>query len=238
MDQWSRLDRLFRIAEDESEAMLGRVGEAEESFRRRVSRLQQLGLIPADAAVTLRRAAEVRNLNHHGKNSANGPIAVPGRHFVDQVASACETLRPTIRLSDRFAKTVEIFLADRPLRDVLLHMREKDFSQVVVDVGRGELHLLTTEDIARWLMDRITEDGEGITLVDSARPIRSALPQRRADTYVFMRSDAWLRDAIEMFRHAAGSGRRLQAILLTRTGKPTPPAIGIVTPHDLPGIAA
>ncbi len=111
----------------------------------------------------------------------------------------------------------------------LQHLREHDYSQVVVQT-EGKLSLLTVEGIARWLEEQAQED------IISVREAVIADAQRyeQAENVSIMSRNQTVHDAMEAFMLAIEQRRpRIYALLITEHGKAAESLLGIVTPWDL-----
>jgi predicted transcriptional regulator len=130
-----------------------------------------------------------------------------------------------------FARKLWCFSPSESLLTALEYMRTEDFSQIVV-LRDGTLCLLTVEGITRWLAGHVVEETVqlgGVTVGD-------VLPYELPNDFLVMAADGTVGDAREAFAKALEEGRpRIYAIIVTRTGKATEMALGIVTPWDVMG---
>ncbi len=142
------------------------------------------------------------------------------RTATDNTSELREPLLP------RFARRIALFSPDEPLTDALALMREREYSQVVVQ-HQGRLGLLTNEGIARWFEHHPETCPAEATIGD-------ALAYDTPESAEIMSGERTVGDAQRAFSQALEAGRpHLAAIILTNSGKPAESPIGIVTPWDL-----
>jgi CBS domain-containing protein len=128
------------------------------------------------------------------------------------------------------ANSVTTTRPNQRLGEVLEVMREKDFSAVpVVDEDDRFIALLTNDDIVHWLADHLSEHG----IVEEV-PVADVMHAGGPD-FTFVARDMPQRDARRLFQRSADEqGAPLMAMMVTMTGKPHEPLLGILTPWDLP----
>ena len=111
-------------------------------------------------------------------------------------------------------------------------MHDGVFSQLPIYDGNNYIGLLTSETIARWLATAFVGDGQGIVGEESVAEVLKH--QKNSENYKFMPAKATVPEALAAFEDFQQRGKRLEAILLTNTGRPSEPMRGIVTIHDIP----
>jgi len=112
-------------------------------------------------------------------------------------------------------------------------MQENDYSQVVVMIGR-EYRVLSSEGIVRWLCN-----ARDIGLADIGEStVENVYEYEDKKGHIYMARDEIIDAAILAFENSILEGiPKLQAILITDSGKPTEQPLGIITPWDIIGIA-
>ena len=104
-------------------------------------------------------------------------------------------------------------------------MNEHDFSQIVVKwVDR--FVLITREGIAMWVEANIQED---VISIKDAK-LDDILGYETQDACSYLSNGDSFYDAAEKFSQATG---RLQAILVTHSGKSTEAPLRVITPWDM-----
>ena len=137
------------------------------------------------------------------------------------------------RVIPRFQKAVFGLTVEDPVAGAASAMVARGFSQVPVYDGERFAGLMTTDDIARWLGRCVGDDRFNL----QETPLTDVLACTAAEENVaFFPQDATLFEALEAFQAGERSGRRLEAILITASGSPAEPLLGIITPLDIPTI--
>lgn len=179
----------------------------------------------------LKAFAEVRNLIIH-KYSREQPLAIPSAQSLQRLIAIKEHLLSPPSLLPLSAKPVQQCQPTDPLGCCVKKMHDGVFSQLPIYDGGKYFGLLTSETIARWLASEFVGDGQGIVGEDSVADVMKH--QEDGENYKFMAANATVPQALAAFEDFQRRGKRLEAILITNTGRPTEPLRGIVTIHDIP----
>lgn len=179
-------------------------------------------------APALRVFTELRNVLSHTSYRHGEPVASP----LASTVQAIERLRQDIRrprLALEFA-TRDILTAgpQAPLPELLRRMAADDISQVPVSTGDGEVGLLTTNAIARWVAAHI--DADGYVIIDAgttADALRFAEPHERVK---LAKRTTTAAAALEDLTSTNPPG----AILITETGRSGEKPLGILSATDVP----
>jgi predicted transcriptional regulator len=110
-------------------------------------------------------------------------------------------------------------------------MLDRKFSQIPITKDDNFAALLTADTVVRWLGSQVADD------VFSLREtqICDVLPYAEdPENYSFAPRETTLFEVLERFRNFEARGKRLDAILMTQTGKKSEAFLGIVTVADLP----
>ncbi len=175
----------------------------------------------------IRRLYRLRNAIVHEQGPGDNVIAEPHEKVVAELEQWVQTIKSPPRLETLGSIPLEPFSPDDELATALAQMRDRDFSQVIVQ--EVDLALLTTEGIARWLEHRVPEE---IIELKGVR-IRDVLPHEPPDTFRVMKRGQSAYDAQTAFRAAARGPGRLFAIIVTNSGRKTEKPVRIITPWDL-----
>lgn len=177
----------------------------------------------------LKDYADLRNAIVHHRTFPGEIIAEPTAETLSKLAAIIEDIEAPRRVIPSFQREIRCFSPDEQLAQALRHMREHDFSQIVV---RREmlLTLLTVEGIARWLEQQATDD---IISVSDAT-IGEALAYDVDDAFEVIVRNTTVYEAYEAFASALSREHpRLFAIIITHAGKRTEKPLGIITPWDV-----
>ena len=194
----------------------------------------------ADKDITVRRRkgilmsiGRLRNAIVHGRDYPVRILADPRRDVVEEIESVLAAITRPTTLIPTFQRSIHIFTAEDALADCLGYMKENDFSQVVLNLD-GKHMLLSSEGIVKWL-----ENARDVGLADLEKAtVRDAWEYENKNICQYLPRDAPIDAVYEAFEQAIGHGiPRLQAVLITHSGKPEESPLGIVTPWDLLGEA-
>jgi CBS domain-containing protein len=151
---------------------------------------------------------ELRNAMVHGRYFGNRPIAEP----VPEVVDAIERLRdllvsPPTALAVLGTRNVCVAHPDEPIRTALEHVRRFDYSQLPVYDGREYIGILTTNTVARWLAQQLSQN-EGYALEEStAQVLGFSEPHERA---LLVPRAITAAEAIHKLSHGGANGTPVQ----------------------------
>ena len=198
-------------------------------FAQRLDVLAQKHPVLRRNAAKLKDYADLRNALVHHRDPGGGWIAEPSEGALREFKQIVQAILSPQKLIPQFQKSnIRLFLPQDSLV-AALHMREHDYSQVVVQTEE-KLSLLTVEGIARWLEEQAQE--EIISVRDAA--IADAWKYEQPENVVIMSRNQTVYDAMEIFMQAIEQRKpRIYALLITGQGKATESLLGIITPWDL-----
>jgi CBS domain-containing protein len=234
----------FLLAFNRIERRLAEIGDVDDhrSFGEKLKAAARREPIVGHIQAELRELAELRNAIVHTDRML--PLAEPHDDIVAEIERYVTLLTDPPSVGSRFTRRVGTVREDDPVRLAVRLMRQRGYSQLPVRDQNGRIiALLTGATIARWLgaLDMPAEHGngggtQGDVDLDTVTVARVLALADSDDNYVFLRPEATLYDALWEFESHQRAGRRLDAILLSRDGKPDQGLIGIITPRDLPFI--
>jgi predicted transcriptional regulator len=167
----------------------------------------------------------------HHRDPGGELIAEPSEQALREFEQIVQAIISPPKLIPQFQKPgIRLFSPQDPLMTALQHMREHDYSQVVVQTAEGQLSLLTVEGIARWLEEQAQDDS--INMQEAI--IADARRYEQAENVVVMSHNQTINDAMESFMLTIEQGKpRIYALLITEQGRVTEKPLGIITPWDL-----
>jgi predicted transcriptional regulator len=178
----------------------------------------------------LKEFADLRNAIVH-ERSYGHVIAEPNDQAVAEIERIATLILKLPRVIPLFqAEVIALTVKDSIARAVQI-MYEQFFSTIPIYDGATFLGLLTTNTIARWLGSRATADPVNLAEVSVAHVLEYT---EHKDRCCFLSRDATVFDILERFQIYEKQGKRLEAILITHTGKPSEVPLGIITVCDLP----
>ena len=171
---------------------------------------------------------ELRNAIVHHRDYPSTLIASPAPEVLSALERIVTELTAPKQVIPTFASNIHIFAAPVPLLEVLRFIHGHGYSQVVARID-GELKLITTTAIAKWVAAQAAEGPVDF----STGALKDVLPYCREHDTELIASDAPVVEARQRFELALVQQRRLFALIITEHGAPTEDPLGIITPADL-----
>lgn len=202
------------------------------TFKELITLVQQSDTAIRRYSIDLQEFADLRNAIVH--ESTDGQvIAEPNQWAVERIEQikALVTQPPSIRTF--MTRGVSDFTPADPVGKAVSFMYANAFSQVPVYDGSQFVGLLTANTISRWLGIKASEDL--FSLNDTTISMVLEFTED-PDHVIFMTPDTSVYDMLERFHEYETKGKRLEAILITHSGKRTEKPMGMVTIWDLPKI--
>ncbi|WP_234969283.1 CBS domain-containing protein [Bacillus massilinigeriensis] len=178
----------------------------------------------------LHQFAKLRNAIVHEKIDIDYYIAEPHKEVVDRIGEiAFHFEKPQLAVSIA-TSPVFYYYEDSYLKDVLKIINKFEFTRFPVYDRDGEYTaLLTSTEIIQWMAKQITSTSITIENVKV-----SELLSNKKNYYVrFVAENATLFEVEELFEEYHTRDKKLQAVIITKKGKPNEKAKGIITPWDL-----
>lgn len=203
----------------------------EEEFASVLRRLERTDSEVRRHAPELKRLARLRNLIAHN-HSNHRPLAVPTQVSIDRIEAIANHFHSPTLLLTLAAKPVEQCEPTDPLGCCVKKMHDGVFSQLPVYDGDSYVGLLTAETIARWLASSFVGDGKGVVGEQTVAEVMRH--QEDGENVQFLPRVATVAHALAAFDEFLHRGKRLEAILITNSGRQTEKLLGIVTIQDIP----
>ena len=205
-------------------------GDASLRFYDMVRELSRKNRIISEYREDLRQLGDLRNAIVH-ERADNMVIAEPNDACVDLIQKIEEALYNPPKLLPAFRKDVFQLSVEEPVGKALKLMYEHSFSQLPLHRNNIFCGLLTTDTVSRWLGASFHEDVFSLNDTPISKVIEYT---ERKDNYCFLRKDENVFSALAKFQEYENSGKILDSILITNTGKPNEKLMGIVTLSDIP----
>jgi len=174
----------------------------------------------------LREYATLRNAIVHHQTSPEYAIAEPHDEIVEALELIDMAVAKPVTVGKLFERNVSILQAKDTLKNALILIQEKQYSQIPVYDGTKFVGLFTAVGLMFWLAKNV-EKGHDISwemTVDSTLEHK-----RKEENHKFVPREMSIFEAEELFKDAILKGKRLEALLITdQLG-----LVGIVTPLDL-----
>ncbi len=173
----------------------------------------------------LREYATLRNAIVHQQTSTEYAIAEPHDAVVQILETIDDALAKPITVGKMFERNVSTLQAQDTLKDALLMIQEKQYTQVPVYDGNKFVGLLTAVGIMFWLANNVEKGA-----ISWEMTVESTLQhEKKKENHLFVPRDMSIFEAEEIFKEAMAKGKRLEALLITDENG----LVGIVTPLDL-----
>lgn len=226
----SRADEFLRLYNEVDDYLRRRTGlDSTDGFSFVVKRAAERDSAVRRFRESLIGYGDLRNAIIHNRRYPDEIIAEPHPDAVADLRNIVSMVTSPPKLIPTFSVDLRLFTVDEPLIAALTYMRSQDYSQVVVRNGE-ELDLLTTEGIARWFERQADED------IISVREttVGDAVAEQPGGSFRLMSRGASVFDAQDSFsKLPTPNVSRLNAIIITHSGKLAEKPLGIVTPWDL-----
>jgi CBS domain-containing protein len=178
----------------------------------------------------LKEYADLRNAIVHERSDGR-PIAEPHDRSVAELQRLAAVISNPPQVLPAFQKKVHTVDGSARISEALSFFFPKNYSQVPVTSDRGIVGLLTTNTVSRWLAAQA--DRELVDLTEHS--VLDALKHTEHDgNWQIVPRSTLLADIVEAFDNMEAHGKRLDAVLVTNSGKPTETLLGIITIHDMP----
>lgn len=221
------LDR-FHSIESILRQQLGR--EERILFSQLVNQVAKKNALIRQKAERLKSFGDLRNAIQHGSGLNGEAIAEPHDKIVDEIIDIEEKLRSPKRMNHFFCDVYSLNETDS-MSKMLQFVYQFQYSQFPVFNSKGEFISLVTESgITNWLASKVKDD---IISFEETKVSDLLSVDELAETYRFISKRNTIYEAKDYFLQAANEGRKLEALLITESGKSNQSLLGIVTHWDL-----
>ncbi|GAB3061217.1 CBS domain-containing protein [Virgibacillus ainsalahensis] len=198
-------------------------------FKKSVIILQDSNAIIKRYRDDLLEFAELRNAIVHNKIDMAYAIAEPHDSVITKMEEIERELTEPRKVIHSFSRKVFTFQENDLLADMLKVIRTHSFSKFPIFNGKAFKGLITQKGISRWLANN-TSNG---SLPSMETELAEILKYEGKDNYKFISGEISVFEAVELFRKQIGEGRRLEALLITKSEYSTERLIGIITAFDI-----
>lgn len=180
----------------------------------------------------LKEFADLRNAIVHERTD-NHVLAEPNDQAVNEIERITSLLLNPPKVIPQFQSKVYTLLLNDSIAKAAETMFAKSYSQIPIYDTTVFVGLLTANTIVRWLGACVTEEIFSLTETSIANVLTYTEDK---DNFSFLDRDTTMFEALERFQLYERKGKRLEAILITQTGKPSETLLGIITIWNLPKI--
>lgn len=174
--------------------------------------------------------ADLRNAIVHERTDPHYTIAEPHDETVERILLIEKELTEPKTVIPYFSKKVHSFQADVSLSHVLYTIKNTTFTRFPVYDNDTIIGLITEKGIAHWLAQNIEE--EEISIKNTK--LRDLLQYEQVlNNHIVLDRNASIYEAAEIFIDRLHQNKRIDAILITHSGKRNEKLLGIITLADM-----
>ncbi len=204
-----------------------------QSFYDRVRTASETDAAVRRFATDLKEYADLRNAIVHERSDGHA-IADPYEETVQKLERIASLLTSPPSLLSVAHRPVTSLSSTEPVGRAASLMKENEFSQLPIYDDRIFVGLLTASTVVWWLSDALAS---GVGLIEEL-PIGDVLRYTEDPEHhvMFCGSESTVYEALELFDRGLKSGRPVDALLVTDSGRRDQQPLGIVTVFDLPSL--
>jgi predicted transcriptional regulator len=222
LDAFTKIEKLLKKYVDREEKY---------SFSLLIKKAKRVNKMIETLEYDLKEIADLRNAIVHERTDGH-PIAEPYDETVTLVENICKALEnpPRARI---FQKKVSTVKPNDNVEKLLKIINDNSYSQIPIYEGKRYFGVITTNAITRWIAS-LTEDGIAMYGDKKVKDILDFLEE--SEEVVFVGIDDNLFETLELFSKYSNKGKKLDAVLITQSGKKNESLLGMITLWDIPKI--
>lgn len=199
-------------------------------FTELIRRMQSSDSVIKRFSADLREYAELRNAIVHNRRE-NFVIAEPHADIVEEICRIRDLIINPPSISSLPQRNIYRTTKLASVKDTLVILGKNNFTRCPITDGNRIIGLLTARSIVRWLSASVNQLDD----LKTAK-IENVLPWAVKEKYAIVNPRTRLYDVYERFKAQLRDGGSLQAVIVTKTGRPELPILNIITASDLPMI--
>lgn len=178
----------------------------------------------------LSQFAKLRNAIVHEKIEEGYYIAEPHNDIIEKIESIAEEFEKPQSALSIATKPVFYFQEEDKLADVLAAIKKHSHSQFPVYNADDEYAwLLTSAEIVKYLANHFSDDKMDLNHVKVGELYHGGTKHH----IVFVSQDSSVFEIEDIFEEYQGKNKKIEAVLITKTGSEKEQPNGIITPWDL-----
>lgn len=224
----------FLAAFNRIEAYLKEEGDASkyEGFSRALNKALYKNPLIKNFKEDLDKFSDLRNIIIHESVKPNYVIAEPHIDVVERIEKIADLFERPERVIPKFKREVKkVGLYDNIA--VPLRLIRNGYSQFPVYNDGKFMGLLSDKCIAKWLAHFIEEDVMSIYKINVQEILKFDGTSGR--NVKFVDKDTTVYNALSIFSQFRNKNIKVEAILITPSGRTDEPLLGIITPRDIVG---
>ncbi|WP_182199970.1 CBS domain-containing protein [Paraliobacillus salinarum] len=199
-------------------------------FYRAVQRLSHTNPVVQRYQDDLLEFSELRNAIIHERTEPHYAIAEPHDQIVNQIEKIAEELTAPKLVIPTFAKKLHTLDGNNTFKQVLYSIKKSGYSQFPIYRNKQFVGLLTDKHITQWLARNIDTSFDHLL---ETRILKIIQDDQMARNYLFINKQMTIYEAEDIFLRQLKQQKRLDALLITESGKQTEQLLGMVTTNDL-----
>jgi predicted transcriptional regulator len=169
-------------------------------------------------------------VHERGTRGKGRIVAEPLPEVLDEFRAFVQAIKRPPTVWTIATKDLKRFSVSEAFATALRHMRENEYSQIVVQDDGAPVRVLTAIGISHWLEGQADE---GMAILEKIT-LGDVLPHEPDRTFEVISRDASINELRDKFRQFPTSdSERLLAVIVTHSGKAEQQALGIITPWDM-----
>ncbi|MFW9940471.1 MAG: CBS domain-containing protein [Candidatus Thorarchaeota archaeon] len=179
--------------------------------------------------IDLKEFADLRNAIVHERTDEH-VLAEPNDRVVIEIENIFLQLTNPPKIIPTFKTDVYSLNENDFVANAVEHMYKNDFSQIPIYMNNGQMKLLTNNTISRWLGACVEDDVFSLYEIKIKDVLKYS---EENENFRFMDRNRNYFEVLEQFNSFEKNGKRLEAILITHSGKKSEKLLGIITIWDL-----
>ncbi len=208
-------------------------GQGRMSFNQMVHHLSKLDASFSRYKVDLEEYAQLRNAIVHDRIQ-NQAIAEPHLKTVEHIEQILEVLTQPIAVSQNFLRKVYYANRSDTLQQAIALMSRHHFSKIpIYDDALHFVGLLSSDVVVEYLYNNRGQLQGCLPEVKVSEVLKTDTKKRSVE---FIPTHFRLLSVIDLYERSLHSGRRLNALIITKDGASNQEPLGIISVSDLPKI--
>ena len=199
------------------------------SFSQLISRISKKNPEIRKYESKLKQYGNLRNAIVHDEKFKQRVIAEPHKDIVEELKVIIKKVMEPKKVIPMFKSKVLAFQAEDSIEKIIKIMYEKSFSQVPIYINSNFEFLLTSNTITRWIGSKSNDE---IFDFNENRVEELKDFEEETKNFLFINRDINIYEVIEKFNSVEFP--KLEALLITNSGKKHEKLLGIITYADLP----
>ncbi|WP_071058178.1 CBS domain-containing protein [Pelistega sp. MC2] len=174
----------------------------------------------------LKYMANIRNLIVHDEYYPKRIVLTPDASIVDKFKSITQQIISAPKAIDIASKDLKVYGLNTLLIDVLQYIKERDYSQIIIQKDDGQYGLLTRKTISRWVERNIHDGTVNLKNIKLTQVV--SLEKKQETAYIAAQKNIY--EVASLF---ADQQKRIQAIIVTQDGQASSQPMGLISFWDV-----